>query len=460
MLRHPFGRRCLAALAVLITVFTFLPKAQAQNVEGRPFRDTFGLVVKFSQGQPMSQLPMLDELGVRWVRDAVLWADMEPKSGQFNEFPAAFKQRLAYYREHKISLVFVLAFANGKAYPATKEQPFAPIDPEAFGRYAVHVAALLKKAGVNFVLQVWNEPHNFIVGKMVGGQWNGKPPSPWVKHYVAMVREVTEQVKAKDASIKVITCEDVWVAHYWFLEEGLPKALDGFGIHPYSGKNSTGPEVSSVYEKTDWALPFQLVDRDRSFNSAVRRLREQGLKKLGKKPEIWITEWGWAVGEKSPEGPVDEHMLAAFLPRSFIASAAAGVEVLCWFSAQDSVDGLMGLIANDGRRRPAFHAFRTMSAELGDLVLIKKITPSSQVTHGVQAYLFSGADVQKVAIWSADNQRRTFKLDGPWSIKKAVDVQGREIDLRKLKSLPVGPEPIYLSLGSKDKPLWSDDLVH
>lgn len=452
--------RRLVIVAMAFWCACLAPIAHAQSLGSEPFRNTFGLVVKFSQGQPMSQLPMLEELGVRWVRDAVMWTDMEPQAGQYKEFPAAFKQRLAYYRDHKIGLVFVLAFANGKAYPATKDDPFAPIDPQAYGRYAVHVAGLLKKAGVQFVLQVWNEPHNYIIGKMVGGQWNGKPPSPWVKHYVAMVREVTEQVKARDAGVKVITSEDVWVAHYWFLEEGLPKALDGFGIHPYSGATAPGPEVASPYEKTDWALPFQLVDRDRSFMSVVRRLREQGMKKLGKRPEIWTTEWGWSVGGKSPDGTVDEHMVAAFLPRSFIASAAAGVEVLCWFSSQDAVDGAWGLIANDGTRRPAFQAFRTMSDELGDLMLTKQIAGVGQPTHGVQAYLFTGPGTRKVAIWSADNKRRAFKLDGRWTVKNAVDLQGKEIDIKNLKTLPVGIEPIYLSLGANDNPIWSDDLVH
>ncbi|MGH6648068.1 hypothetical protein [Aquabacterium sp.] len=464
MFKHQPRRLGVFALLVALMAWCtlFAPAAQAQgSAEGRPFRDSLGLVVKFSQGQPMSQLPLLGELGLRWVRDTVMWADMEPKAGQYSELPAAFKQRLAYYREHKISVVFMLAYANGKAYPATKDDPLAPINPEAFGRYAVHMAKVLKQSGVNFVLEVWNEPHNFVIAKMVGGQWNGKPPSPWVKHYVKMVTEVVEQVKAVDPSVKIIDCEDVWVAHYWFMEAGLPKALDGFGIHPYSGHNAVGPEVSAAYEKTDWALPFQLVDRDRSFNSAVRRLRDQGLKKMGKRPEIWITEWGWSVGEKTPDGPVTEDMLAAFLPRSFISSVAAGVEVLCWFSAQDTVDGPMGLVTNDGRKRPAFGAYKTMVAELGDLSFGQQLGGLGRPTQGVQAYLFKGAGVRKVVLWSSDNKARTFKVKGAWSIKKAVNLQGAEIDIDdpKAKSVTVGPEPIYLTLDGNDTPKWSDDLV-
>src|SRR5690606_22611445 len=97
----------------------------------------------------------------------------------------------------------------------------------------LHVARELKKAGVRFVLEVWNEPHNFQIRPTVGGEWNGRPPSPWIEHYLKMVRETVERVKEFDQEIKILSDEDMWVLHYWFLEGGLPSALDGFAFHPY-----------------------------------------------------------------------------------------------------------------------------------------------------------------------------------------------------------------------------------
>ena len=114
--------------------------------------------------------------------------------------------------------------------------------------------------------------------------------------------------------------DDMWVLHYWFLEKGLPPDLDGVAFHPYV---NNVPEIAAVSPDKDWAKPFTLVDADRSFNSAVRRLREQCQLKMGRVPELWITEWGWP-----PKGTVSEGMVAAFLPRAFITSAAAGVEAL------------------------------------------------------------------------------------------------------------------------------------
>lgn len=455
-----FCRRFVLAIMMLWCGLQ-APLAQAQGIgNGKLFRETLGVGVKFSQGQPLTQLFTLEQLGVSWVRDSIMWADVETKPGRYEDLPNAFKQRLDYYREHNIGIVFVLAYGNPRAYPPTKDNPAAFIDPEAFGRYAAHMAKVLKKSGVRFVLEVWNEPHNFVIQKTMGGQWNGKPPSPWVGHYVKMVREVVAQVKKQDPSVKIIDCEDVWVAHYWFLEEGLPSGLDGFGIHPYSGSKSIGPEVISAYEKTDWAMPFQLVDKDRSLHSAIRRLKEQGLKKLGKTPEIWITEWGWSIGEKlADDSKVSESMVAAFLPRAFILAAAAGVEATTWFSAYDSVDGPLGLIANDGRRRPAFQSFRTLSAELGSLVLTKHLAGAGRPTKGVQAYLFTASGVRKLAIWNADNERRELRLDGRWILKKAVNMLGEDIKFKGADSLTVGAEPIYLTIDGNDAVTWSDDLI-
>lgn len=53
---------------------------------------------------------------------------------------------------------------------------------QAFGRYAGATARLLRESGVHFVLEIWNEPHNFVLGKQRGGPWHGGPPCPWLDH--------------------------------------------------------------------------------------------------------------------------------------------------------------------------------------------------------------------------------------------------------------------------------------
>ena len=412
---------------------------------GRKFGELIGLGVKFSQGQPMRELPTLTELGVRWVREDVGWKYVETSPGQYR-FPPDFVERLKFYREHRIRVVYLLAYGNSVAYPATPEAPNRPVDPEAFGRYAVAAARLLREAGVSFVLEVWNEPHNSLRPRF-GGAWNGKPPSPWVDHYLKMVAETVRQVKAFDPSIKILDDDDMWIIHYWFLEAGLPRELDGFAVHPYAPR---GPEKAAVDRLTDWCRPFEVVDDHSSFQSAVHRLRDQGLNKLGKVPEMWITEWGWAIGENTPRGPVTEDMLAGLLPRAFIMGAAAGVEALLWFSAQDTVDGPMGLTANDGRRRMSYFAFKVMNQQLGDYRLVRQVAGMDHPTSGVQAYLFQGERDYKLVIWNIDADRQALELSGPLRSARATDVLGQPVPVERrtrntARAVTFGASPIYVT---------------
>ena len=236
--------------------------------------------MKFAQGQPEDQLATLKELGVRWVRDYVSWHAVEPVAGQYRDFPDSFKRRLAFYRKNDIGVVLLLSYPNRAAYPPTADDPHRSVNPEAYGRYAAQAARLMRASGVRFVIELWNEPHNTL-RSIVGGNWNGKPPSPWVDHYVRMVHEAVKQVKAIDPAIKLLSDDDMWVLHYWFLEAGLPKNLDGFAFHPYG---AAAPEFVAVGPRTEWVKPFVVVDEDRSLRSAVRLLREQGERELGRSP--------------------------------------------------------------------------------------------------------------------------------------------------------------------------------
>lgn len=458
------SRRHLVALGAGGALGIHAPASLAADVfSGRPLRAGFGVGVKFAQGQAVDDIRSLDDLRVSWVRDTVRWPAMEPQAGQFRPFPAAFLRRLDYYRSRDIGVVFYLAYANHEAYPATARRPLAPVDPEAFGRYAAHIARLLKEAGVRHVIEVWNEPHNFTLRKMVGGHWNGKPPSPWVEHYVRMVEQVVKAVKKVDPRTRVITCDDVWVNHYRFLEAGLPAQLDGFGLHPYTHHDSPGPERTSVQPRSEWARPFEMVDTDRSFASAAQRLRDQGRRKLGHTPELWITEWGWRVGAPTPDGPLDELRQAALVPRAFIVAEAAGVEALLWFSLQDSVDGPYGLLGRKGVRRPAYAAYRTLASELGDYALAARLSPASRRADGVQAFLFRKGDAQKIAVWSADNLDRTLRPPTAWAVRRAVDTWGRSLAASSGEAerggFPVGAGPIYLELDGISDIRWADHMV-
>lgn len=447
-LQIPFARRTLLATPCAAWLAGQTHAATCPPAARRPLGDMIGLGVKFSQGQPMRELESLLELRVRWVRDAVHWPRIEPAAGRYEDFDPAFARQLEFYKRHDIGLVGLLTLGNPRAYSGG---PAAPYDPQAFGAFALHVARRLRAAGVRFVLEIGNEPHNSGFAKALGGAWNGRAPSPWVDHYVRMVDAAVRAVKGFDTSIRLLTDDDLWVVHYWYLQAGLPRALDGFAVHPYT---PGPPERTAVAHDTDWTRPFSVVDPDRSFGSAVRRLREQARGRLDCTPEIWITEWGWAVGEGVPRA-VPEQTLVAYLPRAFIVAAAAGVEVLCWFSAQDSVDGPMGLTRNDGARRDSYHALRTLATQLGDCTLLRHAAGAATPTTGLQAFVFDAPRGRKLVAWSADGQARRL----PWSDGAAgrlgVDALGKPVAIQDGPPpiVAIGPAPIYLDLATSDADL-------
>lgn len=357
------------ACFVLLFWFACFNAFATEDTAQKTLGETLCLQVKFHQGQSINDLNMLEALGVKWVREEARWADIEKKPGVYEPFSASLKARLSFYKAHHIGVIFIVAYENPVAYPNSVAIPFNEVNARAYGAYARYIATQLTQAGVDFVIELWNEPHNsrFKNNEALGGAWQGAPPSPWVDQYVAMVHAAVNSVHAFDPTNPIITDDDMWIVHYHFLDKGLPKDLAGFAVHPYNGGQP--PEITAVEYDTDWTQPYHTVDQNRSFESAVRRLISHGENKLGKQPKLWVTEWGWRIGEPTKNGgTVTEEMVATYLPRAFILAAAAKVEAMCWFSAQDVVDGPMGLKTNDGRLRPAFYAFTKLNKTLGDAV--------------------------------------------------------------------------------------------
>jgi hypothetical protein len=451
---HPLGAVPLKSRALAwVTLWIFgglfgaLTNAIAQN---RQFGELAGICVKFSQGEPAEAIQDLKELGIKWVRDNVDWHLMEPSPGKYLAFPPEFQARLDFYKANDISIIFLLSLENAVAYPNTPANPHNSTNAAAFGRFAAALAKLMKASGVPFVIEIGNEPHNFTLRPQYGGQFNGAPPSPWLDHYMAMVHEAVNQVKTYDPKVKLMTCDDMWIIHYWMLEKGLPQKLDAISFHPYINDSCVGPEEGAIEPTTSWTQPFICIDADRSFSSAVRRLREQAQLKLGRSPEMWITEWGFAVGQKVKNGVIlSEDMVAAFVPRAFISAASAGVQVLCWFSTQDSVDGPMGLRTNDGKRRKAFGAYRTMTRQIGHYTLERQIVGQDKPTSGVQAHLFRSDKDNKLVIWNIDGEASVV-LDNVANARIEVrDIQGKRLAVNQNKDglvrLSVTPAPIYVA---------------
>jgi hypothetical protein len=442
----------LFVMASGLCSFTGLIKEKKQP--DRKFGEIIGLGVKFSQGQPMEDLTMLTDLHVCWVRDHDDWARVERTPGQYI-FTPAFKNRLTFYKEHNIGVVYCLLYSNPTAYPPTPENPYNAVNPEAFGRYAAASARILRESGVRFVIEIFNEPHNFVLGKLLGGDKRGQAPCPWLDHYIKMANAAVKEVKAFDPTIKLLSDEDLTIFHYRYLEAGLPHDLDGFAFHPYMRGKSSSPEIAQEGKGAAYEAPFTLTDPDHSFRSMVRRLREQGEAKMGKTPELWITEFGCPANADVTAnvtfslGKATEEELTGILVRAFIGAEASGVKVMTWFSSWDGPDGPMGLIAKDGRKRKSYFAYKTMSEQLGEYSLVRQVAGSSHLTTGVQAYLFRKGKDLKVVAWKIDGESKNLKLQGSFRGVQITDILGAPVnamkDSKEVPQVEIGLIPVYLS---------------
>jgi hypothetical protein len=449
----------MISIAAIVTLLLAGAPLLAADAPGDPagrdgtFGAGVGLCVKFDQGQPATDLPLLKELGVRWVRECEGWGGVEKVAGTY-EFSPAFKERLAFYKQNGIGVIFILAYDNAVAYPPTPEDPHRNIDPQAYGRYAVGAAKLLQQAGVRFVLEIWNEPHNFVI-KTLGGSFDGAPPCPWMDQYLKMATEAVKQVKAYDPTIVMLTDEDCTIIHYNMLQAGLPREVDGMAFHPYMRGKQSKPELASEGYGAKWESGFTLTDPDHSYRSMVRRLREQFQSKMGKTPQLWVTEFGCPVESDVAEnvtfnlGSGSEEGVGGILVRSFIGAEAAGVKVMIWFSSWDGPDGPMGLIAKDGRKRKAYYAYQTMTAQLGDYTMVRQVAGADHLTSGVQAYLFRKGDDWKVVAWSIDGPARNLTLSGALQGAQVTDLFAGDVAIPASadgnRQLTLSTLPVYIS---------------
>lgn len=338
------------------------------------FKDFVGLQMKFIQGQPATDISMVKDLRLGWVRDTVRWSEIESSVGVYT-VPSYFASRLETYRRLGVRVMFILAYGN----PIYDN----PYDIEAFCRYATYMARYLKQAGVDFVLEILNEPHNFGFKAHYGDE-------AWIPEYVNLANAVVQAIGAYDASAKVVTNEDMFLLHYQMIDAGLTSAAHGAAVHPYAPM----PELAPIDSQTPWMAPYNpAVDNDRYAPSAFEALRGR----FPGDPRFYITELGWLQ-----DAEVDEDRVAAYLVRSFVTYyESATVECLLWFSAYDGPDGRMGLVANDGTRRKAYLAFETMMAWLGDANYVTRTRRASR-TQGTQSLVFHRKTDEVMVIWYAD----------------------------------------------------------
>lgn len=220
---------------------------------------------------------------------------------------------------------------------------------EAFRTYAAACAGRYR--GRIRLYEFWNEEEGMgmpIPFRNEEGAWDIRLGGD-AETYLFWLGEASQAIKQGNPEARVaIGGMERWKENRFLralLAAGAAGTFDAVALHPYGTPD------------TDYDLDWAWV-RD-----TARILDEHGFAQI----PIWITECGWLVSDKS--GSIDEQRQAELVARMFDGLAAhARVELLSFHTLNDWGGSLesaarMGLVAWDGRRRPAFSVFATKAPD-------------------------------------------------------------------------------------------------
>ncbi|MDR1283090.1 MAG: hypothetical protein LBK99_20045 [Opitutaceae bacterium] len=363
------------ASSISTPAFAAAPAAPAASAKRHP---NMGVATHFGGGHPNIGLywrpdelfPLIDELGVGWIRDGTGWGVIEPEKGRYH---ISEQRRYWIEKAHALGINICFILGNEKGHPLYKN----PYDPEAYARAAAFLAR--EFAGKIQAIEVMNEPANFGFTKHFGGTWNGinKDGSvqSWLAKYVEILNATARAVKAVNPDIKVIGLGSVSPVNFRQLAIGLAPEVDGIVDHPYSFR--------TVPELIPYAASPHIIERDGiatadehgAFASQIRMYREQSARYKGPR-EIWHTEWGFPSYQEPRAGliysGVTEEAQAKYALRRFMQSLALGINVSVWYDLKNDgsnphdAEHNFGLLDTRNKPKPVWHAIRRLASFMKD----------------------------------------------------------------------------------------------
>jgi hypothetical protein len=240
----------------------------------------------------------LDELGVVWLRTALMWKNIEREKGvwDFSYYDWVIENNITYGRKTMAVLGDEPSWihSNGKTHDY--------ISPGELPLYLEYVErTVLRYKDKVDAWELWNEPNiNFRF-------WRGPDAD-----FFTFAKAVAEKVRECDPNAKIIG-GSFFRAPAQYIKKmfamGAFDTVDALAFHPYA---STPRGTAWVYDKF------------------VKILKEENFK-----GEIWITEVGYPTGGIYPSR-VSEKRLGKYIRDTFTALASRGARVIFWYHLQDS----------------------------------------------------------------------------------------------------------------------------
>ena len=321
------------------------------------------------------------DLGARWVREEISWANLEPGKGVFNW--GLMDAALTQAAQAGFGIIGMLLTTPGWARVSDCSSRITrnggslnywcpPANPQDFADFVAAAVERYDGDGINdapgsprvAAWQIWNEPNNWAT-------WPGE-----AHEYGAILAAGYAAAKAADPTALVAT-GGVYVFDGGTRTGGnrdgleflgaaftaVPAAqtsFDALAIHPYMP--DTAPDRAGLYGLVSlWGR----IANTRGWLDAKR----------GPNVPIWISELGWSTCTASSPVCKTEQEQANYLVRSYGIALALGVQHINWFQLEDKFDspasdlwGNAAILRNRNQgysRKLAANAYATLTAQLG-----------------------------------------------------------------------------------------------
>lgn len=299
--------KCTKSLSlILITIFfssnIFFSVVKAENLNISSFiPDGLGVNIHSMDLEP-SEMKILTDANLRWIRQDIFWNLTEKSSGKYDF--TAYDRLLNNLRKHNIRAILILGYAN----PLYDQglSPYTDLGRKAFSAWAI--AAVKHFRGRGILWEMYNEPDI--------GFWT---PKPNVNDYIKLALKVGKgihEAAPHEAFIGPATSGISLPFLEACFKSGLLKYWSAVSVHPYRGTN---PESAS--------LEFKQL-----------RLIIKRYAPVNKKISIISGEWGYpSIPYRSHH--LNEQIQGKYLARQWLNNLANGIVLSIWYDlVEDGVD--------------------------------------------------------------------------------------------------------------------------
>lgn len=354
-------------------------------------------VPRIGPGQAFA-VQALAELGARWVRLELIWAELEPSDGQLSL--EGVDARVNPYHDAGFQVLANLGYGNVWATSVPDADAFYP--PDDLGRFAEYVGAVVDHVKDRVArFEIWNEPNAGY--RFWKPALSGDPDAFGSLLTLATAAGRAACPECAFAFGAPFFHEQFIDGHVTFLTKAqaahpeLGAAYDAMGFHPYP-----------LYPPTaapEGAPP----DAELSFHDMAYAVRAT-MAAAGPVRPLWATELGWPSF-----GAVSAERQAAYLTRAMLHLTALGVSPRCWFNLDDGPnyrqfppEDAFGLYsyADPPALKPAGKAFALLGHRFAEHRIVAALGPD-QLPEGVLGYELEAPSGERVwAVW-------TYPSEGP-----------------------------------------------